>query len=557
MSGQLIRLFNTARHLRAQQVYCRIQQRVFTTLSPLLWSGGGAPEFPGCRWHRGKDLLSPANVGVQASAVEQGVFRFINRTSEIGFPPRWDGIDQPKLWLYNLHYFDWLWPLDFEAARSVVLDWIARHDNGNGRPGWEPYPTSVRLVNWCGYFFGRCRDETENDRDFCVTLWRSLYDQCQWLCRRLEIHLLNNHYLENGAALAFVGSCFQGSDARRWCDRGTRILAEQISEQILPDGMHLELSPMYHCRVLYVLSLLMETEDAGVIELVAEPLGRMVQALESLCHPDGEIALFSDSARGIYHDPGRLFAYSRRHVTVPPQREEEAVGAFALPEAGYYGWRGAGGTYVIADFGKIGPDHNPGHGHADIFSFELSLNGCRAITDCGVHDYEPSATRYYSRSTAAHNTVEIDGQDQCELWGAFRVARRGYPRHVIWRHDREGFVLEGRHDGYMRLPGRPMHWRRMRWDVADGLLVRDRITARRPVRGVSRLHLHPTCRIVDAEDCLVRVSYPGGSFRVEANVPIDVEQTPYFERFYQRENRPCLCFIGQGKSIELQYRIKI
>lgn len=554
MPGQLIRLLHTARHLRVQQMRSRVRQRVLRVLPDASRHGAeDGLEFPGCRWSQGKDLLPPAAVGIQAAAVERGALRFLNTTCEIGFPPCWEPAGPSRLWLYNLHYFDWLWSLDFAAAKAVVRDWLARHDNRRGRVGWEPYPISVRLINWCGFFFGRHHGRMQNDGEFCRVLWRSIYRQCEWLSRHLETHLLNNHYLENGAALAFAGSCFAGDQARRWCDCGMRILAEQLAEQVLPDGMHFELSPMYHGRVLYVLCLLLETEVPAIVDLVAEPVRRMARAVGRLCHPDGDIALLSDSAHGVCHAPRELLAYALRHT--PPLCAEDDCGSFALPDAGYYGWQGRDGSYLIADFGKIGPDHNPGHGHADIFSFELSLNGCRVITDSGVHDYEPSAERQYCRSTAAHNTVQIEGQDQCELWDAFRVARRGYPHNVQWRCDDRGFALEGRHDGYARLPGKPMHQRQMRWDSATGLVLCDTVTAGRSIRGVSRLHLHPTCRIVAKEPRSVRVSYPKGEFNVEAYGDMAVEETAYFARFYEPQSRPCLCLIGRGHRVELQYRI--
>ena len=40
----------------------------------------------------------------------------------------------------------------------LALDWIERHRLASGQTGWEPYPTSLRLVNWCAFFFGEHRD---------------------------------------------------------------------------------------------------------------------------------------------------------------------------------------------------------------------------------------------------------------------------------------------------------------------------------------------------------------------------------------------------------------
>lgn len=97
----------------------------------------------------------------------------------MGLPPRWDCPELPKLWQYNLHYFEWFWTLDYEDVRAVVLDWIERHPLAKGAVGWEPYPTSLRLMNWCAVFFGRFRENTEADHDFLQKLWASVVWQTQ------------------------------------------------------------------------------------------------------------------------------------------------------------------------------------------------------------------------------------------------------------------------------------------------------------------------------------------------------------------------------------------
>jgi uncharacterized heparinase superfamily protein len=489
--------------------------------------------------------------------MRQGALEFLSSRVTVGFPPRWEHADQPKLWEYNLHYFEWLWALDYEDAKAVVLDWIRNHSLTKGAAGWKPYPISLRLMNWCAVFWGRFREKMEADKSFLETLWRSICQQAEWLARHLETHLLGNHYLENGAALAFVGSCFLGERARHWLGKGHSILSDQIAEQILRDGMHFELSPMYHCRVAYVLAMLIATGNDRLRSLAGDPFARMMRALAPLCHPDGGIALLNDSAFDICAEPAALRSYGRHLLDDGFDGREVGTGCFALEHAGYYGWRGPGGTYVVADFARVGPDYSPGHGHADIFGFELSLGGHRVITDSGVHDYESSVVRRYCRSTAAHNTVEIDGCDQCDLWGAFRMAKRGYPRDVLWHPQGAGFTLSGWHDGYKRLPGQPIHFRQMQWDCAKGLSIFDKITARRPVSCASRVHLHPACRIDGSSGRLVHVSYPGGEFQVEADEDIEIEETPYFERFYQTRPRPCLCLHGRGDSIELHYRIRV
>ncbi len=93
---------------------------------------------------------------------------------------------------------------------------------------------------------------------------------------------------------------------------------------------------------------------------------------------------------------------------------------------------------MVIDCGAIGPDYQPGHAHCDTLSYELAIDGRRVIVDSGVHDYEPTQHRAYARSTPAHNTVVIDGQEQSEMWGVFRVARRARPLPAYVRQETDG-----------------------------------------------------------------------------------------------------------------------
>jgi uncharacterized heparinase superfamily protein len=156
--------------------------------------------------------------------------------------------------------------------------------------------------------------------------------------------------------------------------------------------------------------------------------------------------------------------------------------------------------------------------------------------------------RRYCRSTRAHNTVELEGQDQCEFWAAFRVARRGRPRDVAWQRRDDGFVLEGWHDGYRRLAGRPRHERRFRWHDAGVLLVRDRVTGGRAVAARSRVHLHPDCELIDVTANQVRVGYPGGEFSVcfAGEGQLSTEPSLYCPEFGTRLESRALVFSTLG-----------
>ena len=529
----------TIRHLRARQLVYQIFYRLTRTHHG---RDGDSGPIPGLRWAQDVNFPVPAGDTTNDSdTIALGSLTFLNRQETVGFPPDWKRAALPRLWLYNLHYHEFLWELEFEQAREVVLDWVANHESGATQAGWEAYPTSLRLANWCAIFFGRDRSRTRMDEQFCERLWASIYEQAEHLRRNLEWHLLGNHLLENAVALSLVGSCFEHQAAKAWFGKGCAILEQELPEQVLADGGHFERSPMYQCRVLYALLLLSATGDPLLNELVRPYLGCLAGSLAAVTHPDGGIALLNDSAFGIYPKPRELL--ERAGVSSP------RVGVFTLPESGYYGDRTGDGNYILCDAGAIGPDYQPGHGHADLFSFELSLQGERVVVDSGVSTYEAGPMRDYCRSTRAHNTVEIEGEDQVELWAAFRVGRRCRPREVEWKAYENGFELSGRHDGYRHLPGRPVHARTFRWQSQGRLEIHDRVDAEHPLRSVARLHFHPDCRIGDVGGDACVLFFPRGRVRVSWSgwETVAKDESFYCPEFGVELPNPCLAFLNPSQ----------
>lgn len=541
-----LQLLWTVRYLRPWQVWSQLSNRLKASYeNPDKFLRKTAPSYPGHCWNLRHEFLTPGPQNISAADIMKGHFTFLNNTENLGWPPDWTCNSVPKLWLYNLHYFEYLWALDYDAAKRLAIHWIDNYPLLRKQPGWEPYPTSLRLMNWCGVFFGKYRNQTEQDTQFSERLWKSIYHQAGWLSKHLETHLCGNHLFENAAALAIVGSCFAGKAASRWFREGVKILDQQIPEQILPDGVHFELSPMYHSRITYLLAMLINTGNQQLGDLVKKPLGKMIAALGHLTHPDSRIALLNDSAFGIYNPPSQLESYVRNLLNSNNSDLCNITkGPFALPEAGYYGFRDDEGTYIICDAARIGPDYIPGHAHADMFSFELSLKGYRVIVDSGVHDYEVSPMRQYCRSTKAHNTLEINGIDQCEMWAAFRVARRGQPHNVKWIHSENGFQLSAWHDSYKRLKGSPVHYREFNWNKSGKLIIKDIITASKPQNVVSRLHLHPNCKIDQIKASTAWVTYPEGNFRIifSGNGRLSIEDSFYCPEFGKKLENKALAY---------------
>jgi hypothetical protein len=180
------------------------------------------------------------------SSQTKGGFTFLKL--ERDFPAGsidWRSPEMPRLWRYNLHYFDYLLGggRSIEDRCRLIDDWIANNSVG-AEDAWEPFPVSLRIVNWIKFFLGEGRAHAKAEG------LKSLYRQALWLERNIEHHLLANHLFKNAKALLFAGLFFKGQDSDRWRSKGLELLKREIGEQVLRDGGHFERSPMYHSMIL-------------------------------------------------------------------------------------------------------------------------------------------------------------------------------------------------------------------------------------------------------------------------------------------------------------------
>ncbi len=443
--------------------------------------------------------------------LENDTFSFLNvlgRLSEIG----WDGPNREKLWRYNQHYFDDLNSFSF-ATRSewhyaLIERWINENHIGQGT-GWEPYPTSLRIVNWFKWLLaGQSLSEK------CL---QSLAIQTRFLYRRVEWHILGNHLFANAKALVFAGLCFQGSEAQKWMDTGLAIITRELTEQVLPDGGNFERSPMYHTIFLEDILDLINLAGAypslirhNQLDQLRTTATKMLIWLLEMCHPDGDISFFNDAAFGIAPSPAEIKAYAGR-LGISPDRAAKSTGNQVVRRFADSGYIRLSSTNaeVFLDVAPIGPDYLPGHAHADTLSFELSLFGERVLVNGGTSQYGNGPLRLEERGTAAHNTVEINGKNSSEVWSGFRVARRAYPYGIEIEHGDESIFVTCAHNGYMRLKGRPVHKRS--WQLWQGkLVVQDRVDGNFDA-AIAHFHFHPELQVVAIDRCRYALRLPHSS----------------------------------------------
>jgi uncharacterized heparinase superfamily protein len=491
----MLRLFHTVRHLKAKQVAYRLYYRFakvrLTERQEYFQRTWLAP------WS------SPALL--PSSLLSRDCFKFLGEQGDLTVKDSWNDPRKSKLWLYHLHYLDDLNAVGAgcrrDAHRYLINRWIAENPPVIGN-GWEPYPLSLRIVNFVKWF---------SRQDVVEPAWlNSLGLQTQVLNKQLEFHILGNHLLANGKALVFAGTFLDGDEAAKCLKRGLQILDREIPEQFLPDGGHFELSPMYQAIVLGDICDLLHLADcSGLGDLKEripgwrEVVNRGLAWLATMSHPDGRIAFFNDAAFGIAPDPEAINAYAAslccKAEQAPPGSPRGAlkVSLRRLEDSGYCRVDMPDGGVALLDVACIGPDYLPGHGHADTLSFELSLFGQRVFVNSGTSQYGEDLERQRQRGTAAHNTVEVDGENSSDVWSGFRVGRRARPfdRQIV--ENGNELVVSCAHDGYRRLSGRPIH--RREWRISErSFVVTDTIEGRFR-EAVARFYLHPDVTVEGTE----------------------------------------------------------
>jgi uncharacterized heparinase superfamily protein len=506
---ELALLGRTAIHLRPAQVAHRARLRTqraalhrWPGIGQRLLAGAGSVGAGG--WptsFTSLDAIAPQRWPSLAQ-LASGRITLLGVVRDLDGPDPWQHADAPQLWRYHLHYWDWAWGLAAEPDRGSARvmfarlwqSWQAACAFGRG-DAWLPYPTALRAWSWCGLY----RDLVAGS-DLEPAFLRAVAEHAGFLRRHLESDVGGNHLIKGLKALAGLGMFLRDG---RLLARALERLTAQVAVQVLPDGGHYERAPAYHCQVLADLidvSNLLSAAGRAPAPRLMLAIAQMRRWLGAVLGPDGAVPLLNDG----YPVPAAVVAA----LEPEPTPGKPLV---ALPDTGLI--RAAvGGWHLIADVGAPCPDELPAHAHADTLGCLLHVDDTPLLVDTATSTYAPGQVRSYERSTAAHNTAEVDGADSTEVWGAFRAGRRARVHDSASSGGAAGVTAEAAHNGYRRLPGRPVH--RRRWTLTGaGLQVDDEVTGGRRHEVVVRWHLAPGSAVQLQADGAV-VSTPAGDFPV-------------------------------------------
>jgi Heparinase II/III-like protein/Heparinase II/III N-terminus len=419
---------------------------------------------------------------------------------------------------------------------------------------------AFRAISWI-WALALIRHSRHLTAPLYVRTLKYLYRHARHIERNLSTYFSPNTHLTGEAlGLLYVGTAFpQFARALQWRLTGRRILAEQLDRQLFADGVYFEQSTSYHryttdfylhAELLTKPSALSSTQD------VEPRLHTLLDFLLHITRPDGSAPLIGDD------DGGRLVMLGQRPAN--DFRDTLAIGAAlagrgdcaaaagnevdeliwllgsegletyhrlravapastsrAFEDSGYFVMRERWDSH--ADWGLVRcGQHAPqsgAHAHADALAIEVSIAGRSMLVDSGTYVYTAApADRDYFRSSAAHNTLTIDGASSAEpAASAFKWRSVPCSRTSAWESTATFDFFEGEHDGYLRLDSPAIHRRAVFFLKGEYWVLRDRVESEGEHRVALRLHWAPDVAVSMADGGVLRADARGSGTPVAAS----------------------------------------
>ena len=439
--------------------------------------------------------------------------------------------------------------LDRDDAKTRCLQHLDAWLEGNPPHQGLAYASGIELASRVVsiLFIVTCLGSDSIPAPLATKIWQALAVHGKWIARFPSLYSsANNHLVAESVAL-FVLGCVAPElpGAIAWRSKGWARIAELAGLLVLADGAGAEQSPTYLAYTMewFLLARVVKSTahkidkteiDAALrrgacfISCISDIRGHMPfigdcddsvvlkAGLEEDNHPGSIVIAIAAVLRSgdILHPAfaadlrTRLFTAAE----VPQATLQLQSNVFEL--GGYTVLRSREASrevFLMFDHGPLGYEPMAGHGHADALSVWLHVDGKPVLVDFGTYRYNADAGwRDWARSTAAHNTIEINGLSQSDITGPFNWGRKA--AGILIEHntaDRAQFCRAA-HDGYIETCG-IRHKRLVETDSAAGLVVTDELAGEGRHSVKLHFHLSPEVEVeslVDEEFALYLVGNP-------------------------------------------------
>lgn len=434
-----------------------------------------------------------------------------------------------------------------DGARLLLSSWFEQCPYPRGVHWTSSLELAVRLLNWAfaWQLLGGAASPLFADaagQRFLRQWQDSVYQHCHFIAGYFSRHSSANNHLFGEYMGLFVASlvwpCWPAS--ARWRTLAQRGLEREALRQNTADGVNREQAVYYQHEVMDMMLLCLLIGQAHGVAFSAayrDRLERLAEFIAALQDAGGNVPMTGDADDAqmvrLAHEAGWspyrsllascavlygradfkrkagnfddknawLFgAQGRRRwdalAVTGPERPKRA-----FPEGGYYLLGTDFGTArevrLVADCAPLGYLSIAAHGHADALAFTLSLGGEELLVDPGTYAYHTQKLwRDYFRSTAAHNTVQVDGQDQSEIGGNFMWLRKAQASLLAHAPDAAVQVFAGEHDGYTRLADPVRHRREVAYDTTcHRIVIKDILQCRLEHQVALHWHFAEACQV--------------------------------------------------------------
>lgn len=418
-----------------------------------------------------------------------------------------------------------------------ILSWIDQN----------PYKMSI---NWtssieCSYrnlsilFTYYLLYEDIKDEEAKKAIEKIIYLNGEYIIENLSLYSsANNHYLSELLGLFLTGIMYNSEDKKMkaWIKYSYNELLKEMYKQNNKDGVNKEQATWYHAAVtdIYILFIkICEVQGLRVEKKYYSLLEKMCEYImysygsckvqPNVGDRDEEIILkldidkkydyfksiltsgaimfkrvdFKFFSGGI--DNRNIFLFGRKGIeTFNSLKNKNIKLKDKIFVYGGYGYFYDDSSEVKFDFGKLGYLSLAGHGHADCLSFQLFKNGMGFLVDSGTYCYHTKPQwRYYFKSTAAHNTVEVNGESQSQYGGSFLWLHKADGKLLNYSINDKCSIITASHNGYKK--NGVSHIRTLYFVKNKFLLIQDKINNNQKNNFTWNYHLSNGCNLYKKE----------------------------------------------------------
>jgi hypothetical protein len=419
-----------------------------------------------------------------------------------------------------------------------------------------PMESSIRLisVSWVTAFL---KEYLMRDKYACSLIESIVRSHVDYVAKNFSAYSsANNHLIAEAAGVFIASICFSELEKMNtYRNKAYAVLCKEIINQHHPDGVNKEQAVHYQVFALTFFLLAATLARANNIEFPDE-YWRMLESsanfLASIADKDCSIPSIGDSddgkavllsetdcnsirsilatsavlfnrsdfkAKARYFDEASFWLLGNKgKAQFDSLNAKPASVTNKFDKGGYYILTTAGNPKVklVFDCGPLGFKSIAAHGHADSLGFTLNAYGQPYFVDCGTYTYvAENPYRNFFRSTASHNTIVIDSQNQSEAAGPFIWTRKANSLTEEWLSNEHFDRVIGRHDGYHRLQDPTTHRRTISLDKEQEIItIHDDLEMKTSHTIEQYFHLHPQCHAEKINDNIWRIINRGGKIEL-------------------------------------------